>query len=153
MNVHLPWDGALKREKAIVQICREAEKYEAAYTLPAGDFNCSDTSSVHRFLLGEQSLMGEETCWFDLGSAWAEREGTKPENTLDFVGNTRWNRSGVQPNTLETSQRFDRILLKNCYPAPFPMLAGYALFGKDKTESTDLMPSEHYGVRAALKLI
>ena len=51
MNVHLPWNGAFAREKAIVEICREAETSRADYALMLGDFNCSDTFSVQRSMI------------------------------------------------------------------------------------------------------
>ena len=56
VNVHLPWEKASLREKAIVDIVNNISCLEADYTLLAGDFNCSEKSSVYRFLTNEQSL-------------------------------------------------------------------------------------------------
>ena len=50
INVHLPWERASLREKAIVNIVEKASDTKADYTLITGDFNSSENSSVHRFL-------------------------------------------------------------------------------------------------------
>ena len=129
INVHLPWKSALL----------------------AGDFNCSDASSVHRFMCGEQSLLGHDAYFFDLAIAYSAQTDIPPEPTLDFRQNPRW---GVidPPNTLEKNERFDRIYLANPYPGPAPILREFGVFGKEISAETRLAPSDHYGVYAFLDL-
>jgi len=55
-----------------------------------GDFNCSPDSSIHRFLVGQQSLHGRSTYWFDLAAYYAHRSGSTALPTLDFDRNPRW---------------------------------------------------------------
>ena len=79
----------------------------------------------------------------------ADMTGIPPSPTLDFRRNPRW---GVvdPPNTLEKTQRFDRILLANPYPTPAPMLTKFGVFGSEISEETRLAPSDHLGVYADL---
>lgn len=151
VNLHLPWQSALLREKAIIDVTDAASKVHADFNLLAGDFNCSDASSVHRFLCGEQSLLGRDAYYFDLAEAYADMTGIPPSTTLDFRHNPRW---GVidPPNTLERNQRFDRILIANPYPNPAPMLTNFGVFGYEISEETLLAPSDHLGVYADLDL-
>jgi len=148
-NVHLPWEGALKRECAIAKIVRRLEDVQADQVLLLGDFNCSPQSSVHRFLKGEQSLMDREACYFDLAESMADISGIPAENTLDFRQNPRFRQQG-QINTVEISHRFDRIMLRNPYPRAFPILGECAVFGKHVWEETALASSDHYGVSCVL---
>lgn len=150
VNVHLPWQSASAREQAIVDAVSAADEYRADYTVIAGDFNCSDASSVHRFLCGEQSLCGHDASCFDLAEAYAALTGIPPEPTLDFRQNPRWGIIDPQ-NTLEKNQRFDRILLVNPYPAPAPTLLSFGLFGREVSEITHLAPSDHWGIYACLE--
>jgi len=149
VNLHLPWKSASERERAIVRIVGENEEISADYTLFAGDFNCSEQSSVHRFLTGEQSLYGADAFFFDLAEAWSETTGIPPEATLDFRNNPRW---GIidPPNTIQKSVRYDRILLKNPYPQEFPILQSFERFGTNISPVTRLCASDHYGVAAEL---
>ena len=149
VNLHLPWQSALSRENAIIAITDAASRVYADFTLLAGDFNCSDASSVQRYLCGEQSLFGHDAYFFDLAEAYADMTGIHPSPTLDFRRNPRW---GVvdPPNTLEKTQRFDRILLANPYPNPAPLLTNFGVFGSEISEETRLAPSDHLGVYADL---
>ncbi len=149
VSLPLPWKSASERERAIVRIVRENEEISTDYTLFAGDFNCSEQSSVHRFLTGEQSLHGADAFFFDLAEAWAETTGIPPAATLDFRNNPRW---GVvdPPNTIQKSVRYDRILLKNPYPQDFPVLQSFERFGTKISPVTHLCASDHYGVSAEL---
>ena len=149
VNVHLPWQSALSRENAITAVTDAISCIPADFILLAGDFNCSDTSSVQRFLCGEQSLLGHDASYFDLAEAYADMTGIPPSPTLDFRHNPRW---GVidPPNSLEKNQRFDRILLANPYPNPAPMLTNFGVFGHEISEKTHLAPSDHLGVYADL---
>ena len=143
VNVHLPWDSVLISEHQIIKIVNAVDKKTYEYVYMAGDFNCSDFSDVQRFLLGECTLNNCESlpCWFDLASAYAEITDKKAENTLDFWKNPRF-----KGNTVETNSRFDRILLQNTYPQPFPVLSRCNVFGTAIYEDIALAASDHYGV-------
>lgn len=149
INVHLPWEKASLREKAIVDIIGDTEDIKADYTFMAGDFNCSENSSVHRFLTGEQSLLGADSYYFDLAEAAAELNGRKASATLNFRENPRWGIAEPR-NTIEVNGRFDRILLKNPYPAPLPVLKGCSIFGTGISDENGLAASDHYGVAAEI---
>ncbi len=151
LDVHLPWKSVLEKERIIAEIIGRSEKIDAEYTLLAGDFNSSDQSSVHRFLKGDQSLMGCEAYYFDMAEVWAEMTGMPTEATLNFRENPRW--GVVNPiNTIEVNQRFDRIYLKNPYPQKYPCLRGMGLFGKTVSMRTGLCASDHYGLWAELEM-
>lgn len=147
-NLHLPWDSAFVREKAITKIVEYADP--ADYSFIVGDFNCSVNSSVHRFLKNEQSLFESSAYYFDLAESYAEITQTLPQNTLDFRNNPRWN-SLNNKNTIELNQRFDRIMLKNSYPNKPPLLVRCAIFGTTIGKETGLCASDHYGVFAELE--
>ena len=150
-NVHLPWDSASLREKSIVDIVKGMADIEADISFLMGDFNSSADSSVHRFLTNEQSLLGCDAYFYDLAEAFADMSGKKPLATLDFRKNPRW--GVIQPqNTIEVSQRFDWILLKNPYPAEFPVLKFYRIFGTKISGETGLAASDHYGALVEMEL-
>lgn len=145
INVHLPWDSMSLREGAIVDIVKHSENIKADFTFLMGDFNSSEDSSVHRYLTNEQSLLGSDACFFDMAEVFAELTGGEKLATLNFRDNPRW--GIVQPkNTIEVNQRFDWILLKNPYPAEFPILKDCAIFGTEISDNTCLAASDHYGV-------
>lgn len=143
INVHLPWDSVAERERQIVHIVSAADKKQYDYIYMAGDFNCSATSDVQRFLTGECLLNGYESmpCWYDLALAYAEISDTKAEDTLNFRENPRF-----KHNTIETNTRFDRILLRNTYPSDFPVLSKCGIFGKTIYSDINLAASDHYGL-------
>lgn len=143
VNLHLPWASVLQREKQIIDIVTRVNAEKSDYAFLAGDFNCSDTSDVQRFLTGDCSLKNMEAnpCWYDLASAYAELTGTNSECTLDFRKNPRF-----QHNTIETNLRVDRILLRNTYPCEFPILKECSLFGKRIYQDIGLSASDHYGI-------
>lgn len=150
INVHLPWNSVLEREKAIVDIAAKADEIHTEYTLIMGDFNSSDNSSVHQFLKNDRSLFEKEAYYFDLAEVYAEITGTKPPSTLNFRENPRWN--AVQSkNTIEVNQRFDRIMLKNPYPHELPLLKDCEIFGTNVFAETSLSASDHYGVYAEIQ--
>ena len=151
VNLHLPWDGALKRENAIVGLVAQALQIQVDFIFFCGDFNCSADSAVQHFLLGDQSLLGCETCFFDLAEAYASISGVPAPCTLDFRKNPRWQVGQAKAaNTIERNQRFDRILLRNPYPADFPFLKEVGIFGERKSVDSGYAPSDHYGVYAQL---
>ena len=143
INVHLPWDRVAERERQIVDIVAAIDKKQSDYVYMAGDFNCSDTSDVQRFLNGECLLNHRESkpCWFDLALSYAELSNTKVDNTLNFRENPRF-----KNNTIEINARFDRILLRNTYPCDFPVLSKCTVFGQKIYEDINLSASDHYGV-------
>ena len=148
INVHLPWDSTQERERQIIEIVSAADKKRYDYVYLAGDFNCSDRSDVHRFLIGECSLKDCEStpCWFDLASSYAELSGTNAEHTLNFRENPRF-----KLNTIETNARFDRVLLRNPYPSDFPVLSKCSVFGKTVYKDIGLAASDHYGLVVEMK--
>lgn len=150
VNVHLPWDSVVKQENAIIEIMEKTRQMQADYMFILGDFNNSENSSIYRFLRNEQSLQGCEAYFYDLAEAFAETTKTAILPTLNFRENPRW---GVveKKNTIEVSRRFDFIMLKNPYPADFPLLREYGIFGRDISKETGLAASDHYGVYAELK--
>lgn len=145
VNIHLPWEKVSLREKAIVKIAADIANTRADYTLLMGDFNCSENSSVHRFLKNEQSLLGADAYYFDLAEAFAEINGTKTTATLNFRENPRWGIAEPK-NTIEINQRFDRIMLKNPYPADLPKLQKCTVFGTGISKESKLAASDHYGI-------
>lgn len=145
-NLHLDWKSALRREKEIISIERAVSSCNANYRFLLGDFNCSACSNVQQYLLGQSTLMGEETnpYWFDLAESYADISQIPTEATLDFRSNPRWQGK----NTIETNQRFDRILLQNTYPSNLPTLEKCGVFGKKISAQSNLAPSDHYGIFA-----
>lgn len=143
VNLHLPWNSVAEREMQIIEIIDAIDAKTAEYTYLAGDFNCADTSDLHRFLIGDCLIDGKESkpCWYDLALAYAESEHADTECTLNFRENPRF-----VHNTIELNARFDRILLRNTYPNDFPVLRECATFGKTVYEDIQLAASDHYGV-------
>lgn len=150
VNVHLPWDRASAREQSIVDIVQKMSEINADYAFLSGDFNSSASSSVHRFLVSEQSLLGTDAYFFDLADASAEINKVSPPATLNFRENPRWGISDPK-NTLEINQRFDWIMLKNPYPAKMPILKACSIFGTNVSARTGLAASDHYGVVAEIE--
>jgi len=150
INIHLPWERASLREKAIVNIIENTTNIKADYTLLLGDFNSSENSSIHRFLTNEQSLLGSDAYYFDLAEAFAEMSGTKTLATLNFRENPRWGITEPK-NTIEVNQRFDWILLKNPYPTELPKLKNCILFGTEMIKEINLAASDHYGVMVEIE--
>lgn len=148
VNVHLPWDSVAERERQIVNIVTAVDKKQYDYVYLAGDFNCSDSSDVQRFLLGECLLNNNEAIprWYDLALSYAELSDTMAEYTLNFRENPRF-----KHNTIETNVRFDRILLRNTYPFDFPILSKCNIFGKTIYSDIGLSASDHYGVAVEIE--
>jgi len=150
INLHLPWKSAIQRERAIVNIIEQTETIPSDYTLLLGDFNCSERSSVHQFLLGDRSLWEHDAYFFDLAEAYSQVTGEPPKATLNFKENPRWGAIDA-PNTVQVNARFDWILLKNPYPNDTPQLAYCDIFGTRVSEVSGLSASDHYGVFAILQ--
>lgn len=111
-----------------------------------GDFNRYPGFSIHTFLLRQQSLHGGSAQWFGLALLQAYPSGRPRPATLDFDHNPRW----VARPTIEIPARFDWILLRDCYPEPYPEVREVSLFGTDKTEG--ITGSDHDGVYADIAL-
>ena len=142
MNLHLPWNSALAKERQIAAIDRYIKiRKDADEYILLGDFNCGLTSSVHNYLLGEQTLFGQESdpCWWDLASTYAAVHGLPNRPTLDFQHNPRWT-----DNTTEIPMTCDRILIS----AGGERLNHVELFGTAISPETGLSASDHYGVFA-----
>jgi len=150
VNVHLPWDSIGKKERYIVGIIKTIDGIESDYALLTGDFNCSGHSSVHHFITGQRTLLNSETTpyWFDLAEVHAEQSNTNLEVTLDLINNPRWKGK----DSAETSQRFDRIYVRDAYPKPSAQLKYFSLFGKTVDEQSEYCASDHYGVVAEIKV-
>ena len=143
-NLHLPWDSALRKERQIVAIDRHMREREADAHVLLGDFNGGLNSSVHRYLLGEQSLLGCEAnpFWFELTSAYAALHDEPLRPTLDFARNPRWGGG----NTLETPVAADRIYIMN--EANGAELRRVSVFGTAVSPEGGYAASDHYGVWA-----
>jgi len=149
MNVHLPWDSVLSCEKQVMALVSENKKSNADYSIFCGDFNCEVGSSVQNFLLGKQSLYGEEAVpyWEDLAIVYQNITGVTPKATLDLSSNPRWKDHGYKECA---GTRIDWILLKYTYPSPTPKLKEFHLFGTEVSPVTGYCASDHYGVFAEL---
>lgn len=148
INLHLSCDSVKIREQQIMNIICSLDKMEYDYVFMAGDFNCYETSDIHRFLMGDCLLQNHESmpCWFDLAAAYAELSNQQLESTLNFRKNPRFIN-----NTIELNARFDRILLRNTYPNEFPTLVRCEVFGQTIYKDTNLSASDHYGVVVEIK--
>ena len=146
-NLHLPWDSPLQRERETVALLDWLRAEACDQLLLMGDFNTSPRASVHGFLLGDCTLSGAEArpCFYDLAQSFAQHQGVEPEATLDFQRNPRF-----AGNTVEINGRFDRIYLRNPYPAPFPTLIRCDVFGREICPDNGLAASDHWGVMAEL---
>ena len=143
-NLHLPWDSIIKKEKHIISILQEIKKINTDYAFLAGDFNCTEKSSVHNYLKGETTLNNTEVkpTWEDVAEIYAEISKKTPEVTLDIRNNPRWKGR----NAAATSARFDRIYLRDTFPQPTPVLKDFYLFGKEIDIISGYCASDHYGI-------
>jgi len=148
-NVHLPWDSALAKEKQIVAIDRyiHAQKDEVHFFILLGDFNCTLSSSVHNYLLGNQTLLGCESkpYWNDLAGVHAALNGYDVISTLDFVNNPRWRGKNTNyvPDTCDRIYIMESFNWDNVFS-----LWNVNIFGKEVSPKTGFAPSDHYGLLA-----
>lgn len=149
-TLHLPWDSALEKERQICVIDRWLHTHpcDAGLYILAGDFNGGINSSVHRYLVGDQSLNGQEAnpSWDELATGWQALSGTPILPTLDTLTNPRWagSRSAYPPTVM------DRIYtLEMAYDIA---LEDHFLFGTNISPETGYAPSDHYGVAAEITL-
>ncbi len=150
-NVHLDFDGIAQREAQIFAVLEWIESRSGAecYEILCGDFNAPPDSSIYRFLMGQQTLLGKGVRpWHDLARYHAEKTGRMPSPTLDFWNNPRWR----DAPTLEVPVRIDWILLQDVFNSglPYPRVMDADVFGTEPTPLTRVVPSDHYGVYAEL---
>lgn len=151
-NVHLDYQSIAVREAQIVGMSEwiASRSERGCLEVLCGDFNCCPESSVYRFLMGQQTLLGQVgAVWHDLAAYCASRTGTPPLPTLDFSTNPRW----ADEVSLSLPARFDWILLQECWPLPSPRVTHVELFGRHSVSQTGVVPSDHYGVLADISSI
>lgn len=148
INVHLPWASIIEKERLIVEILEKTNQVKSDYAVLAGDFNCSENSSVHQYITGQSSLLNSEAkpYWEDLAQVHAEVTATDTENTIDFHNNPRWKNKKVPYK----SARFDRIYTCDTYPNEILKFINFELFGKEVNKQSGFCPSDHYGVMVEL---
>jgi len=149
-NLHLPWDSALEKERQICVIDRFIHTQLEACGLMVllGDFNGGMGSSVHRYLVGDQSLLDQEAnpYWDELATGNAALTGETIRATLDTITNPRWrgSRTAYPPTVM------DRIYtLENTCDLSLESLS---LFGTEISQENGLAPSDHYGVVAEVTI-
>ena len=120
------------------------------YHFILGDFNCSEESSVLRYLGGNTSLNGTGVTayWTDLALVAEELLEIKREMTLDIKKNPRWKGQSI----IDNSSRVDCIFMHDCFPKAYPALKDFHYFGKAIGEKSGLCASDHYGVCADLQM-
>lgn len=150
INVHLPSESIIHKEKYIVDINKESKNIESDYAFLVGDFNCSEFSSVHNFLIGERTLLKSDVgrYWYDTAEIYSDITNLKLEKTLNLRTNPRWKGK----NVASTSSRVDRIYFRDTFPKPFPEFVSYNLFGKSVNEKSGYCASDHYGVVAEINI-
>lgn len=151
-NVHLPLDSILEKEKQIIAIDRyiHSQKDMAHFFILLGDFNCGLNSSVHRYLLGDQTLLGcdAKPYWNDLALAHASLNGYSVAPTLDFINNPRWKGK----NTNYIPETYDKIYVMEGFNWDYEFaLRKLDVFGQAVSPETGYAPSDHYGVAAEVE--
>lgn len=148
-NLYLPWDSVRRQEEQIAEIDRyiHLKEQEADFFILLGDFNGNINSSVHRFLLGDQTIRGCESnpYWNDLQSGYCARKGIPLTATLDFISNPRWRGT----NTISVPMVADRIYVMESWNDI--EMRKLRIFGTDISGDTGMCASDHYGVVAELQ--
>ena len=145
-DIHLPWDSVLAKESQIVIVDEfmHEQKALADYFILLGDFNCDVDSSIHRFLVGSQTLCRKEAnpSWLEISSTFAELHDKTLLPTLDCISNPRWKGK----NSIYAPENCDRIyIMDNWNPFSFEDVK---LFGTEVDPVSKLCASDHYGVMA-----
>lgn len=147
-NLHLPWDSVKKQEEQIVAIDSfiHAQPDVDFYVL-LGDFNGNMNSSVNRYLLGDQTINGQESnlYWNDLQSGYCVRRGIPLVPTLDFIKNPRWRGK----ETISVPMVADRIYVMESWDDID--MNEFAIFGTNIYPEIQMTASDHYGIVAELK--
>jgi endonuclease/exonuclease/phosphatase family metal-dependent hydrolase len=157
-NVHLDFSDIAERERQVLDLHRWTESSpNCDVDVLCGDFNCAPSSSVHRFLTGEQTLdglssgsmaAGTSGAWLDAVAHDIAVRGGTDAPTLDFVGNPRWK----DRPSLETPRRVDWILIKTRSPDLGIAITSAGRFATDGIGEPPIVASDHYGVFADLSL-
>lgn len=148
-NLHLPWDSALEKERQICVIDKylHTQLSHNGLLIMVGDFNGGMNSSVHRYLVGEQSINGCEAkpYWDELATGYSAISGEPIKATLDTLTNPRWagGKSAYPPTVT------DRIYTLE-YQYEFS-LESLHIFGTTISPQNGLAPSDHYGVVAEIE--
>lgn len=146
-NVHLDWRSIAIRERQIVAVTDwiAATGETSRHEILLGDFNSLPESSVYRFLMGQQTLAGQESVpWHDLARLQAVRNGEEPDPTLDFDNNPRWADAPI----LDVPARVDWILIQDGFAAgrPDPRLRDAGRLCMAPSGPAMVVASDHYGV-------
>lgn len=147
-NVHLPWDSVKKQEEQIVAIDRFIHtQRNADFYILLGDFNGNMNSSVNRYLLGDQTINGNESnpYWYDLQSGYCVRKGSALTPTLDFINNPRWK----EKETITVPMVADRIYVMESWDDID--MNDFAVFGTKVYSEMEMTASDHYGIVAELE--
>lgn len=147
-NVHLPWDSVKKQEKQIVAVDRFIHAQEEAdFYVLLGDFNGNMNSSVNRYLLGDQTIDGEESnlYWNDLQTGYCVRKGIELVPTLDFINNPRWRGQ----ETISVPMVADRIYVMESWDDID--MNELSIFGTEVYRDTQMCASDHYGIVVELE--
>lgn len=138
-------------EEQIVAIDKfmHEQKTLADYFIVLGDFNSGINSSVHRFMLGEQTINGNEAkpYWYEVSSVYAAVNGKELLPTLDCINNPRWKGKAAT----YAPENFDRIYVmdvRNGY-----QFNNVELFGTEVSNVNNLCASDHYGVVADINFL
>ena len=141
--------GRLEKERQICEVDRylHSQLSHNGLLIMAGDFNGGMNSSVHRYLVGEQSINGCEAnpYWDELVTGYSAISGEPIKATLDTITNPRWagGKSAYPPTVT------DRIYTLE-YQYEFS-LESLHLFGTVISPKNGLAPSDHYGVVAEIE--
>lgn len=142
-NVHLPWDSVKKQEEQIVAIDKFIHgQGDADFFVLLGDFNGNMNSSVNRYLLGDQTINGQESnlYWNDLQSGYCVRRGIPLIPTLDFINNPRWRGK----ETISVPMVADRIYVMESWDDID--MKELSIFGTEVYQDTGMSASDHYGI-------
>lgn len=148
-NLHLPWDSVRQQEKQIVAIDQyiHSQNEKADFFVLLGDFNGNMDSSVNHFLLGDQTIDGNESnlYWNDLQSGYCIRRNIPLTATLDFINNPRWQGN----ETISVPMVADRIYVMQSWDNI--TMNELKIFGTDISTDTQMCASDHYGIVAELQ--
>ncbi len=148
-DVHLDYRTIGRREEQILALASwidDAQDTDLEVLL--GDFNSSPSSSVHRFLTGEQTLAGRDTgVWQDAAHHAEALHGRSAGHTLDFFANPRWHGQPI----VESPRRVDWILIRADEEKPVTVQES-RLFGRRPRGRPAIVASDHNGVYADLEL-
>lgn len=151
MNVHLPSDSAKLQETQIIAIDKfiKLQKDKVDYLIMIGDFNGGVNSSVHRYLVGEQTINSNEPCvrWDEMSISYSILNNLSLAPTLDCINNPRWKGK----NSFYIPSVMDRIYIMDNWVDK--TLNSVSNFGTDVSPENNLCASDHYGVVADVSFL